>query len=88
MFHVVLECEGISIPAGSQAAVDIAEEFTRRPWHHNVTCTWDGRVLRLEADNAYDERGLALLDGFSDAIAACIKDAGDGDLRVVAVTAS
>jgi hypothetical protein len=46
----------------------------------------DGRILRLEADNDYDENGLALLHEFSDAIAACIKDAGDGDLRVAAVT--
>jgi hypothetical protein len=86
MFHVVLECDGIPKLVGTQAAVDIAEEFTNRPWHRAVKCTWDGRVLRLEADNDYDERGLALLDEFSDAIAACVRDAQYSNLRVVAVT--
>ena len=88
MFHVVLECEGIPAAVGSQGALDITEEFVHRPWHQNVTCTWDGRILRLEADNDYDENGLALLDEFSDAICACIGEAGEGDLRVVAVTTS
>ena len=86
MFHIVIECKGIPTSAGSQAAVDITEEFTHRPWHHNATCTWDGRILRLEADNDYDEKGLAFLDEFSDAICACITDDGGSDLRVVAVT--
>ncbi len=83
MFHIVLECEGLPNAAGSQAAADITNEFTHRPWHHNVTCTWDGRILRLEADNDNDERGLALLDEFSDAITACVVDSQDSDLRVV-----
>jgi len=85
MFHIVLEWRGVPEGAGAQAAIDIVEEFTHRPWHQNVTCTWEGQVLRLEADNDYDEDGVALLDEFSDAIAACIKDAGDGDGRVVSV---
>jgi hypothetical protein len=86
MFRVLPECEGLPEAAGSPAAVDIAEEFIHRPWHHNVRCTWDGKVLRLEAENDYDEKGLALLDEFSDAIAACVEDAQDSDIRVVAVT--
>jgi hypothetical protein len=86
MFHIVLECEGVPKLSGHQAAVDITEEFAQRPWHQNVRCTWDGLILRLEADNDYDETGLALTDEFSDAIAACIRDAGCGDLRVVSVT--
>lgn len=86
MFHIVLECEGVPKAAGPQAAVDITEEFSHRPWHQNVKCTWDGLVLRLEADNDYDENGLALSDEFSDAISACVKDAEYGDLRVVSIT--
>ena len=86
MFHVILECEGIPELVGPQAAVDITEEFLQRPWHQNVRCTWDGTSLRLEADNDYDKTGLALRDEFSDAITACVKDPGEGDLRVVSVT--
>jgi len=85
-FHVVLECEGIPQTAGSQAAIDITNEFKERPWHQNVVCTWDGLILRLEADNDYDENGLALRDEFSDAITAYIEDPGEGDLRIVSVT--
>ncbi len=85
MFHLVLECEG-PLKDGSQAALDIADEFTHRPWHQNVTCAWDGAVLRLEADNDFDEDGLALRDEFSDAIVACVTDAEYSDLRVVSVT--
>ena len=71
-----------------QAALEIAEEFLHRPWHQNVRCTWDGRALHLEADNDFDDTGLALLDEFSDAIAACVKEHEEcGDLRVISVTA-
>ncbi|HTR35481.1 MAG TPA: hypothetical protein VMH80_06250 [Bryobacteraceae bacterium] len=86
MYRVVLECEGLPGAAGPKAAVDVAEEFEHRPWHQNVSCTWDGQRLRLKAENDYDERGLALLDEFSDAIAACVSDAQCSDLRVVQVT--
>lgn len=86
MFHVILECEFKESAGPQQAARDITEEFLHRPWHENVRCTWDGRSLRLEADNDFDDKGLALLDEFSDAITACVTDAGYGDLRVVSVT--
>jgi hypothetical protein len=86
MFHVVLECEFPESAGPEQATIDIAEEFLERPWHKNVRCTWDGRALRLEADNDYDDDGLALLDEFSDAIVACVKEAEYSDLRVVEVT--
>jgi hypothetical protein len=72
LFRVVLACDGIPAPAGPKGARDIAEEFTHRPWHENVTCSWDGDTLILQAENDYDKEGLALLDEFSDAIAACI----------------
>jgi hypothetical protein len=42
-------------------------------------------ALILQADNDFDSNGLALLDEFSDAISACIKDSFDGDLRVLSV---
>jgi hypothetical protein len=88
MFHIVLQCEGIPVSAGPQAAIDITEEFTQRPWHQNVICSWDGRILRLEAKNDHDDFGLALLDEFSDAVSACIKDPGEGEMRVVKVSPS
>jgi len=86
MFHVVLECELPESAGPQQAALDITEEFLHRPWHHNVRCTWDGRTLHLEADNDFDDNGLALLDEFSDAIVACVKDAEYSDLRVISVS--
>jgi hypothetical protein len=89
MFHVVLECEaeGLSPEIGEQAATDIAEEFTHRPWHTNVRCIWDGHRMRLEADNDYDDKGLALRDEFSDAMVACVAMYERlGDMRIVSVT--
>lgn len=86
MFHVVLECQNRQ---GSAAdAANIAEEFSHRPWHKNVACTWDGRTLRLEADNDYDLDGLALLDELSDVITAVVEEAEYADLRVVSVRQS
>ena len=85
MFHILLECNGIPVEAGAQAAADIEEEFTHRPWHRNVRCDWDGSRLRLQASNDFDANGLALLDEFSDAICACIVDAQYYDLRVVEI---
>lgn len=81
MYHVVLECELFCASAGPQAAKDITEEFTHRPWHQNVKCSWDGKTPRLEADN-----GLALADEFSDAISACVVDSAYSNLRVISVT--
>lgn len=69
-----------------QAALDITAEFHHRPWHKNVRCNWDGRALQLEADNDYDEKGLALLDEFSDVIIACVQDAAYSDMQIISVT--
>lgn len=77
MFHVVLKC---GFPESWARAI------LHRPWHKNVRCTWDGRALRLEADNDYDDNGLALLDEFSDAIVAYVKEAEYSDMRVISVT--
>jgi hypothetical protein len=56
-----------------------------RPWHKDASCAWDGSKLILQAENDFDSNGLALLDEFSDAISACIKDGFDGDLKVVSI---
>ena len=89
MFHIVLECDAqrLSAEHGQQAAVDIAEEFAHRPWHTNVRCTWDSPCLRLEAQNDFDNQGLAIRDEFSDALAACVAmHEHAGDIRLVSIT--
>ena len=86
-YRIVLACNGVPAHAGTVGARDIAEEFTHRPWHKNVTCVWDGSQLILQADNDFDSNGRALVDEFSDAISACIKDGFDGDIEVLSVTA-
>ena len=73
MFRIALLCEGIPAEIGVQAAIDVAEEFTHRPWHQNVSCTWKNSNLVLVADNDFDHNGEALADEFSDAVAACTK---------------
>jgi hypothetical protein len=91
MFRIVLECDAAGLPAeiGEQAAIDIAEEFAHRPWHTNVRCTWDKPSLRLEAQNDFDNQGLAIRDEFSDALAACVAMyARVGEIRIVSVTES
>ncbi|MBL9161937.1 MAG: hypothetical protein JNL18_04255 [Planctomycetaceae bacterium] len=72
MYRIVLACHGIPAEIGPEAAADITAEFRQhRQWHENVACTWgEGRLL-LQAQNDYDERGLALSDEFSDCICAC-----------------
>jgi hypothetical protein len=71
--------EAADAPAG------IIEEFGHRRWHQNVTCKWDGRLLRLEAENDYDADGKALLDEFSDAVVACVKATGTTRFEIVSV---
>jgi hypothetical protein len=86
MYRIVLACKGDPAHAGAVGARDIAEEFTHRPWHKNVSCEWDASQLILQADNDFDSDGLALLDEFSDAISACIEDGFDGDIDIVSVS--
>jgi hypothetical protein len=83
---IVLRCNGVPTASGTQAALDIADEFKNRPWHHDVELIWDGAALLLTAENDYDEKGLALLDELSDAIAACIRDGFNGSIDIVSVT--
>lgn len=77
MYRVTLSCSGLSSDEGKGAPPDILEEFGYRPWQLNATCTWDGAVLRLQADNQYDATGESLLDEFRDSVVACIDFAGD-----------
>jgi len=87
MYRIVLACDSIPTNEGPSGARSIREEFTRRPWHKNVKCEWNGSQLVLQADNDFDPNGLALTDEFFDAISACIAVAGDGGILVVSVTA-
>jgi hypothetical protein len=82
----VIICEGVPQQLGTEAAVEITEEFTHRPWHQNAVCSWDGSHLILVAENDYDDNGLALQDEFSDAISACVAEGFDGDLEVQSIT--
>jgi hypothetical protein len=85
MYRIVLSCKDVPANVGAVAARDISEEFTHRSWHTNVTCVWDGSQLILQADNDFDSNGLALVDEFSDAISACIKDGFDGNIEVLSI---
>ena len=85
MPKLTLTCDGVPKHLGQQAAVDITEEFTHRPWHRNVNCSWDGSLLILKAENDYDSDGLALQDEFSDAISACVSEGFDGRIGIVSV---
>jgi hypothetical protein len=86
MYRIVLACKGVPASAGSTGAQDIAEEFTHRPWHQNVSCEWDGSQLVLKADNDFDSDGRALRDEFSDAISACIEEGIRGGIEIVSVS--
>jgi hypothetical protein len=85
-YRIILTCKGVPSDAGLAAARDITEEFVHRAHHETVTCAWDGSQLVLQADNDFDSTGLALVDEFSDAISACIKEPFDGDITVLSVT--
>jgi hypothetical protein len=86
LYRIILACKGVPVGAGAEAARDITQEFTHRPWHQNVQCKWDGSRLILQAENDFDSNGLALRDEFSDAIAASIEDGFDGGIDVVSVS--
>ena len=84
-YRITLSCSGAPVEVGPQAAIDITEEFTHRPWHENAECKWNGASLLLTAENDFDAEGLALMDEFSDAIAACIADGFNGSIRVLSI---
>jgi hypothetical protein len=84
-YRVSLACDGVPSAKAEQAAIDIAEEFTHRPWQEKVECRWNGTSLILVAENDFDSDGRALSGEFSDAIAACISGGFDGQIRVLSV---
>jgi hypothetical protein len=86
MYRIVLACTGVPVALGAAGARDIAEEFTHRSQHKNVTCRWDGSRLILQADNDFDSSGLALVDEFSGVISACISVGFNGDIEIVSAT--
>jgi len=83
LYRVVLSCNGVPPYAGPQTAIAITQEFSHRPWPSSVVCVGDGHALVLQAENDFDPEGVALMDEFSDAIAACIAEGFDGDIRVL-----
>ena len=86
MFKVVLSCSGVPAKEAAEAATEITAEFREhRPWHENVSCTWDGARLVLSAENDYDSDGSALMDEFSDCISAYVESGFDGQLKVESV---
>ena len=86
MYRVILACACVTADVGPAAARDITEEFTHRHWHSNAKCEWDGYRLILQTDNDFDSNGLALLDEFSDAISAYIREPIDGKMEILSVT--
>ena len=87
LYHAILTCGGLTDSEAANAPPDIVEEFGHRPWHRNVKCRWDGRLLWLEADNDYDADGKALLDEFGDAVIACVNAARTIHFEIVSVEA-
>ena len=87
MYRIVLVCYGVPVSEGVEAADDITAEFANhRTWWSNVSCTWDGIRLILQADSDVDSNGLALLDEFSDCTAAYIKELFDREIKVESIT--
>jgi hypothetical protein len=84
-YRAILACDGVPAHEGARAAGCITKEFRDRHWHSNVTCSWDGRSLVLQADNDFDASALALIDEFSDVISACVGQPFDGDIRILSV---
>jgi hypothetical protein len=85
MYRIILACNGVPVNVGAEAAREITEEFTHRPWHRNVRCEWDSSRLVLQADNDFDSKGLALRDEFSDVISGSIEHGFDGGIDVVSI---
>ncbi len=84
-YQVVIECSGVPTKAGLQGSKDITKNFARRPWHQGATCKWDGKNLRMTAENDFDAAGIFLQNEFSDEVSACI-GGGCDDLRVISIT--
>jgi hypothetical protein len=82
-----MSCSGVPEDLGSQAAVDITEEFAQhRPWFSNVTCKFESGRLVLTAESDVDQHGLALTDEFSDCLCAYLAPFDDDGFGVESVT--
>jgi hypothetical protein len=86
MFQIILACYGVPEQMGIYEAIAVSDEFKRRPWHRNVSCTWEGNRLMLRAENDYDANGLALAEEFSDAISVSIAQPFNGEIKIESVT--
>ena len=77
---------GLPKTSGIQAAIDIEKEFREsRDWHKNVRCTWNNTILRLVAENDFDNNGQALLDEFGDRVSAYVSDCFDSKIEIESV---
>jgi len=86
MHRITLVCVDLPGGNGAQVAADITAEFQQhRPWQRNVSCTWDGQRLLLQADSEHDPKGLALLDEFGDCLVAYSGAHGDVLVQSIAV---
>lgn len=88
MLRIAVQCSGLSEAEGAAAVPGILEEFSHRPWHTDVECSWASGTLTLTASNDFDSNGQALLDEFGDAILACIHCSGPIRVDVVSVVLS
>jgi hypothetical protein len=84
-YQITLICTGVPSQVGPELATDVAEEFTHRPWHQNLSCKWDGTMLILQAENDWDADAKALTDEFSDAVSANT-DVFEGDIEIHSIT--
>jgi hypothetical protein len=85
LYHATLTCDGLSDAEAAGAPARIEAAFRERPWHQDVTCRWDGRLLWLEARNDFDDDGRALLDEFWDVVHANVDWKGPVRFEIVSV---
>jgi hypothetical protein len=79
-YRAILRCDGVLSASGVDGAKRITENFAKRTWHKNATCSWDENQLTLSVENDFDQDGRAVMDEFSDEISACTREGFDGDL--------
>lgn len=84
-YRITLTCAGLTDAEAQNAPADIQAEFSHRPWHQNVVCGWDGKLLWLEAENDYDREGKALFDEFWDAVIANVNFSDEIHFEIVSV---
>lgn len=86
MYRIELECTGIDLAEGDEAAREIERAFAEHRRHHqNVRCSFAHGILTVIAENDFDPKGLALIDEISDCITAYVINKSDGDIVVKSV---